>query len=75
MVRNLAYKSTGETVMRALDALGFEGRYETVYVPGNPVRKTNLGYGFVNFFALDDLRLCLGVRPCWSCERAHTLTH
>lgn len=56
MVRNLAYKSTGETVMRALDALGFEGRYETVYVPGNPVRKTNLGYGFVNFFALDDLR-------------------
>lgn len=62
MVRNLAYKSTQESFMRALDELGFAGKYDAVYIPGNPARKTNLGYGFVNFASLEDLksfhRLC-----------------
>lgn len=53
MIKNIHYNTSKESIMRTLDRLGFTGKYGTIYVPGNPARKTNLGYAFVNF-------LCLG---------------
>lgn len=45
-----------ESIKEALDELGFAGRYATIYAPGNPARKTNLGYAFIDFLCLDDLK-------------------
>lgn len=41
---------------RSLDALGLEGTYDAVYTPGNPARRTNLGYAFVGFLSLEALQ-------------------
>lgn len=56
MIKNIHCKSTQESIMRTLNELGFDGKYDTIYAPGNPARKTNLGYAFVNFCALEHVR-------------------
>mmetsp|Transcript_16133 Transcript_16133/g.46668 ORF Transcript_16133/g.46668 Transcript_16133/m.46668 type:complete len:253 (+) Transcript_16133:78-836(+) len=57
MIKNLFCRSSQESISKTLDGLGFKGKFDAIYVPGNPARKTNLGYAFVNFCTLADLKL------------------
>jgi len=56
MIKNIHYKSSQESIMRTLNGLGFEGTYDAIYAPGNPARKTNLGYAFIQFLHVDHLK-------------------
>ena len=56
MLQNIACRYTKADVMDILDALGFNGTYDSVYVPERPYGKrskkgkySSLGYAFVNF--------------------------
>ena len=52
MMRNIPYRLTQPKLVELLNANGFQGRYDFLYVPSGarPLRKggSNLGYGFIN---------------------------
>mmetsp|Transcript_16961 Transcript_16961/g.49663 ORF Transcript_16961/g.49663 Transcript_16961/m.49663 type:complete len:230 (+) Transcript_16961:2-691(+) len=49
IIRNIACRYTDEDVAGILERAGMAGKFDAVYVPKNPKRKSNLGYVFVCF--------------------------
>lgn len=43
MLQRLAFEHTEDTVIEALNDLGFAGKFDAVYVPRNRRKTTNLG--------------------------------
>jgi len=57
MLRNLPMKTTRAMLLDLLDAEGFKGRYNFVYLPSNFETSLAFGYAFVNFSSEDDAEL------------------
>jgi hypothetical protein len=47
MIRNIPCCCSQEDVIEDIDAMGFAGTYDFIYLPRH--RKSNLGYAFINF--------------------------
>jgi len=59
MLQRIPDTMTENDVRRTLDELGFQGRYDAVYVPMKMApRNRNLSYAFVNFLDAHDVVAC-----------------
>lgn len=59
MLRNIPNKYMQSALLEEIDAEGFSGQYDFLYLPMDSHNKTNVGYAFVNFIQSSDLdRFC-----------------
>lgn len=49
MLRNIPNKYAQNTLMREINALGFESSYDFFYLPMDVHNRSNVGYAFINF--------------------------
>lgn len=54
MLRHLPRDLSRDALLELLDARGFRGKYDFVYVPINFVEQANLGYAFINLSSPED---------------------
>merc|ERR1712051_120068 len=54
MIRNMPNDYTRPMLLELLDASGYAGRYDFVYVPMDFTRRAGLGYAFVNMLSNAD---------------------
>jgi len=59
MLQRISYELDEAGVRAILDARGFAGKYNAVYVPEKSSKRANLGYAFVNFEGPDFAALCI----------------
>jgi len=61
MVRNVPNRYDRGVLMLELDELGFEGKYDFVYLPIDNSTQWNVGYSFVNFDESKDAKYCMAL--------------
>lgn len=61
MLQRISYELDEAGVRAILDARGFAGTYNAVYVPQKSSKRLNLGYAFVNFTCSSAVALCIRV--------------
>jgi len=61
MIRNIPCRVTQQQLIDIIDAMGFEGKYDFLYLPtggrSSTVGSSNLGYGFINYEEPEDAEL------------------
>lgn len=71
MVRNVPNQYHRGHFMEELDKLGFEDRYDFVYLPIDRQTQWNVGYAFVNFDQPEDAQRCMKVMSGHKFTRLH----
>jgi len=61
MIRNVPNRYDRTLLMQELDELGFQGKYDFVYLPIDNSTQWNVGYAFVNFDVSEDARRCMAM--------------
>jgi len=59
MFRNLPCKYAQEDLKATLDAAGFRGQFDLIYMPRSAVKQSNFGYAYVNFRTPNLAERCL----------------
>eukprot|EP00931_Biecheleriopsis_adriatica_P037016 TRINITY_DN21250_c0_g1_i1.p1 TRINITY_DN21250_c0_g1~~TRINITY_DN21250_c0_g1_i1.p1 ORF type:complete len:491 (+),score=97.60 TRINITY_DN21250_c0_g1_i1:102-1475(+) len=71
MIRNVPNQYFREQFMQELDKLGFEGKYDFVYLPIDRQTQWNVGYAFVNFEEAASATWCMEVMCGHKFTRIH----
>jgi len=59
MIRNVPNACTTAFLMEALDSLGFQSKYDFIYVPMDNGSLRSIGYAFVNFMSPEVAQSCI----------------
>lgn len=58
MIKGIPCKYSQNRMIQLLDKMGFEGKYDFMYLPHVGKSSSNLGYAFVNFVEAESVPLC-----------------